>query len=315
MRSKPEVVTLDPGHSHVLSHSPVSDKMFLAHEELPRTAASQNPALAILAQASLRGCANVLAYAQGKMSRSDVMVALACDLRDGVVVWAVCQGTLTALVQVEQHAAGTALGHLCSVGLHNPAVVMFGTLGVGRIAAQYLQYRIGQLTAEQFHEEVMQTTTRHTAAIITCMVGDALQASMVSRTLLNCVSCHAAAMWASYVWRERRTLYAEAKLRSIALEVMGLEPNFTSEQLGCRWRSLARYAHPDRNTQPDAKQTFAIFSLCRDILQEADVGLQCKPSGRFVGLLRRLRRARWAARTDLPFAGALVRRSAPAHHR
>uniref|UniRef100_A0A7S4RUR2 J domain-containing protein n=1 Tax=Alexandrium monilatum TaxID=311494 RepID=A0A7S4RUR2_9DINO len=303
---RPEVVTLGKGHHHVLSRMATDGNMYLAHTEVPKQFGAESAALAILAQASARGCFNLLAYAHDEMSGQDVAVTLAKDVRDGVVVWAGCQGALVALALGQQHAAGSCLGHLCGVVLQNPALAMFGALGAGRIALKCLEYGLSTASKEALQAEVVLTTSQSAAAVLINVVGDLLQASLLSRTFLTCACSQAAGVWAHRCWREARRRDAEAQLRSIAAEVLGLAPGYTAEQLRCRWRTLARYSHPDRNQRPDAKQTFAIFSLCRDVLQDAARGQRCPPpAGCFAGLARRLRRSGWAAREDVPPASEL----------
>merc|ERR1712113_679122 len=108
-------------------------------------------------------------------------------------------------------------------------------------------------------------------------------------------------MGAYEAWREVRQRDAEAKLIQIAQDVMGLASGYSREGLKKRWRLLARFAHPDRNLRADAKQTFALFSLCRDVLQgKLDRPV---PAGCFRSLIRRLRQAPWGTRSDLPFTG------------
>lgn len=303
LANRPEVFDLNQDGAYVML--PGSDgHLVLHHREVPRTPGPEGMAVAALAQASLRGCGNLWAYAHGEMSGKDVALALVRDVRDGAVVWATCQGVLKALALGQVHSSG-ALSHFCSAALHNPSPVMFAVFGVGVVSARCLSYAMGSLGKEQLQANVVMTSSGNIAGILVNLTCSYFNLPMLGRAVLTCSMSHAAGLAAYEAWRSVRQKEAQERLRTIAREILGLSPNYDAAQLRHRWRLLARLAHPDKNRRPDAKQTFALFGLCREVLLE-NLDRPVEP-GYFRGLLRRLKKVSWTASLDLPFAHLLTK--------
>eukprot|EP00747_Dinoflagellata_sp_TGD_P011037 gnl/TRDRNA2_/TRDRNA2_120402_c3_seq1.p1 gnl/TRDRNA2_/TRDRNA2_120402_c3~~gnl/TRDRNA2_/TRDRNA2_120402_c3_seq1.p1 ORF type:complete len:293 (-),score=39.21 gnl/TRDRNA2_/TRDRNA2_120402_c3_seq1:4-882(-) len=285
-------------------------------KEAPQLSLSglQGMLLSALLQASLRGCANVVALANGEVSSRELGLSLMRDVRSGALVWATCNGTLKMLSMGELLAdSGGALGILgsvCGTLVQHPTPVIFGVLGAGWLTMRYVEFAMMKsISREQLHAEMVLTCASNGSGIAVNLFTTTVGLPMLSRLFLTCAASHCAGVWAYEAWRAARQRDAEAKLRSIALEVVGLAPGFTAEKLRRRWRLLARYSHPDRNTRPEARLTFAVFSLCRDVLAQSHERPTYAGHFRAVyrTLLNRLRRTPWIARADLPHFDAPAR--------
>lgn len=318
---RPEVINLAGDSAFTLAPIPGSGKLMLSHRELPRKPGSEGMAVAMLAQASLRGCWNLWSFSQGEMSGRDVALALIRDVRDGAVVWATCQGVLKVLTLGELWSAGL-FGHACSAALHNPAPLMFGVLGAGWTLMRCAHFSMDIISLEQLQADAVLACGANMVGITVNIMTGVFDVPILGRAVLTCTASQAAGLWIYEAWRARKQIDAETRLRAIAAEVLGLAPLHSAEDLRRRWRILARLSHPDRNRRNDAKRTFAVFSLCRDALRDglarrqgggchahasayARPGSATSAAGCFRGLLRNLRRADWVDRGDLPVPGDL----------
>lgn len=271
--------------------------MFLAHREVSHAPGAEVAVLAALTQASVRGVLNLVSVCRGEMSRKDAVLALARDSRNGVLVWVTCKGVLKLLTLGELNSSGT-LGLVCGAALRNPAPVMFGVLSLGLGAIRGLQALTGDITPNQLRAELVLLGAQSGTGILVSTVGRALSMSCMGCALFTMVASCAAGMWAHELWRASRQQMAEERLCWIAREILGLAHGYTSEDLRRRWRQLALVAHPDKNRCKFAKQTFAVFSLCRDVLLDSKE--RPVPPGAFFGLRKRLRRMPWARDLNLP---------------
>lgn len=321
MATRPEFLSL-VGDSYTLSSSAVNGRMYLAHKEVPRKPTGAGMATALLAQATIKGCWNLWAYSQGEMSGRDVSLSLFKDVRDGAMMWVTCQGVLKVLTLGELRGAGL-IHSLCKMAIINPSPIMFGTLGAGWSFVRYAQYKAGRLSYNQLESGNVLAAGATGIGIMTNLVGGAFHMSPLGVAILTCVMSQAAGLCIYEVWRTRRQVDAETRLRNIACDVLGLPPSYTREDLKKRWTILARFAHPDRNLKSDAKTIFEVFSLCRDALREDrnrncfdhEQGLdcdRCSPSNGtsvhrcLFGLLERLQRIEWVPDQDLPYPQELA---------
>jgi len=306
--ARPQTMIIDRSHSYTLAHSPWgARKMYLSHKETSRGPGLEGLVVASLLPASLRGCGNLMAFAKGEMSGQDVVLSLLTDLRDGAFIWLSCNGVLKAL-SVGELRAGGVLGQLCGVALRHHVPVMFFVLGVGWFTLRHARCSLNHINREQLHADLVLGVSSNVAGIAVNLLCSQLGVPILGRIVLTCTASNAAGLCAYETWRASQQRRVEDKLRLIAMDVLGLAPGFTAEQLRCRWRVLARLAHPDRNTRPDAKLTFTVFTLCRDVLRNGEGANEVQRSASrasFRGLLRRLWRTTWVDHSDLPSTKAL----------
>lgn len=287
---------------HGYTMLPVKGKMMLVHREVPPSPGIEGLIGVALLQATLRGVNNICRWNKSEMAIQDVGASFCRDIRDGVLVYCTVSGAFKALSIVESRAAGTALSHLCGVALRHPMPVMYGVLGAGWLVIKLTAYAQGQISWELLKSEAILTSSSTTTGIVVGTLCSHFGVAIPGGIGLTLSASHAVGMCVYESWRNSQQRYIEERLCRIAREVMGLPPGFTAEELHTRWKLLVRYAHPDRNTMPDAKTTTHIFTKCREVLRES-LGLSRPPASRFDRLLRyfwRWNDVDWLQRRDLP---------------
>eukprot|EP00427_Karlodinium_veneficum_P033791 CAMPEP_0169196732 /NCGR_PEP_ID=MMETSP1016-20121227/7889_1 /TAXON_ID=342587 /ORGANISM="Karlodinium micrum, Strain CCMP2283" /LENGTH=304 /DNA_ID=CAMNT_0009273327 /DNA_START=306 /DNA_END=1220 /DNA_ORIENTATION=+ len=275
-----------------------SGKTLLAHREIQQWSSFHGLLPTALCNATIQAGLNIWAYSRGELSVRDVALTFLKDVRDGTVVWLVAKGFVTALTVGELRTSGV-LASACSFALHYPVPATFGVLCLCFAAAGYAQRSMSGAELRQFHGNVVLHGASTATGLCATLASQAMGLSLLGSIVLTCAASNAAGIASHEIWRKLQESRAESRLRLIARELFGLPHAFTNEMLQRRWRTLARLAHPDRNRQADARKTFTIFQLCRDVLQ-ADLAGRKRNSGKSRGLLRSLRNVGWLSRQDLP---------------
>jgi len=213
-------------------------------------------------------------------------------------VWLTVKGFVTALTVGELKASGL-LSSACGLALHYPVPMTFGMLGCAFVSIRCINYTMNRTSLNQFQSNLVLMSASNAVGITVSLASNVVGVPSLCGVALTCMSSYAAGVSAHEVWRASQQRNAEEMLRCHARELLGLPQDFTAEMLRRRWRTLARWSHPDRNRQKDAHKTFTLFQLCKDVLEEA-LHHPERDSGRLRGLLRHLRRACWLDRCSLP---------------
>eukprot|EP00928_Gymnodinium_smaydae_P028933 TRINITY_DN21930_c0_g1_i2.p1 TRINITY_DN21930_c0_g1~~TRINITY_DN21930_c0_g1_i2.p1 ORF type:complete len:1277 (-),score=213.53 TRINITY_DN21930_c0_g1_i2:99-3929(-) len=272
-------------------------KMMLIEREIPSSHMMETLAMAATAQALVRGYGKVVAVARNEMSVRDAVVGVAQDVRDGVVVWGTCQAIMEFLRYEAAHAGGV-LGSVSAMVLQNPVPVLIVTLCSGALTVSLLNQKLGRVASDRVQADVVMTSCSNGCGLVLSVVGCYAGISPVATALVACGGGHLGGLMAYEMWRQDKQEQTELQLYEIAREVMGVAEDYDAVELRRRWRTFARLAHPDRNRCPQARMSFAVFSLCNEALKtrlERPIPRTC-----LRGLLRVLRRCSWTSRSDLP---------------
>lgn len=245
---------------------------YLSHRATVQAPGAELLVLIVLVQAGTNGVRNLWSYANGQMSGQDMAMAFGRDLRDGVIVSTSAQVVLKALQWGQGHAAGSWIASLSATTLSQPVPVLMAVLTGGLLASQCLRYSMGTISLEQLRANSVLAATVSGAGIATNVVCIGLHLPFVSCALLTCTASNLAGLWAYEAWRAGKQDALEDKLLALARDVFGVGPGHTQRSLDRRWRVLARMAHPDKNRRHDAKTTFALLRLCKEVLEMRAAG-------------------------------------------
>jgi hypothetical protein len=288
-------------HGYGLTRSVADGKMYLAHKEAVAWPSMNGFISTTLLTATVQAGCNIVAYANGEMTARDVALVFLKDVRDGVAVWLTVKGFVTAMTVGELRASGL-LASACSLALHYPVPATFGMLGCGYITLRCVAHSMRGTAKSQFNQfqsNLVLMGASNAVGIAVSLGAGALGAPPITAAIATCGASYAAGIWAHEAWRAIEQRRAEDRLRDLARSLLGLPHEFNSQMLQRRWRTLARLSHPDRNRQPEARKTFTLFQLCRDVLEEA-LHHPERDAGRLRGLLRYARRTCWLDHHNLP---------------
>lgn len=266
VQSQPQVLNLADLKGYVMARSTTNGEMYLHHRHQVKGPGYEILVLVALTQASVNGVRNIWNAANGEMSAEDVGKAFLRDIRDGSILCASSQGIMQ-LLKLGEHQAGPILSGICSMALQKPVPVLFAVLGTSWVAYRGIRCFQGQVSAEQLRSDAFLALTVNGAGVATNLLCVSLNLPPVHRALITCFASNSAGLYAYEAWRASRQAQLEERLLDVARDIFGLPSKYTKDSLARRWKHLARMAHPDKNRQDNAKVTFTVLSVCKELLE------------------------------------------------
>ncbi|CAD7967499.1 unnamed protein product [Amoebophrya sp. A120] len=214
---------------------------------------------------SVLGLVRSLWLAKEDTKMSDIGKELAVDAGKGACVGASYWSVLQLINAAQGCASMPTMQFAANYLALNPTPALLGILGSGWIALRYLMYTQKHLTQEQFLADAVFSGYSNGMGAAACILGASLGWSPALCAILGCFVGSGVAAYTYECWREESTLILCKKLRKLAIVTLGLPQQFDEQLLNTRYRTLARYTHPDRNKSADAKQMFELIQLAREI--------------------------------------------------
>ena len=200
----------------------------------------------------------------------DIATDFVRDNVKGTVVGTGYWGVLRGINIAQGSSVGTVKTVARCLAL-NPTPALMTSLGSTYIAARYFMYLNSWLTHEQVLADAVFASYSNGLGALACLAGAQLGFSPALCALVGCLAGTGLASYTYECWREESGFLLCKKLRTLATKTLGLPENFDAELVNRRFRTLARWAHPDRNTNPGAKGLFESLQLSKEIcLQDLD---------------------------------------------